>query len=346
MSRSYDNHVRNFLSRSPNFRDKSEPLQELICETLAILDTLGIPLDNMTPRRQERMALAFLAVIGKRVENSWSDIQDLSDSVSLKTRDIITILNREYEEDISSGSYDDIRRKDLRLLVLGEIIVPSNPHSAHNDSRRGYALNPVYTDILKQRDVLSDMQWEREVIQNFQTTLSVKDMLSSTRNLSRMPVILPSGEEITFSPGEHNQLQRAIIEEFLPRYGHGCEVLYVGDAANRLLYKNEVTLRKINFFELSHGELPDIVAYSEQKNWLYLIEAVHSSGPITDVRLVELKRLTSLCTAEIIYVTAFLTRATFQKFVKEIAWETEIWIAESPDHVIHFDGDKFLGPYL
>ena len=330
------------LARSSHFRAKSQTLQALICETLEIL---GIPLDNMTPRRSERMVLAFLAVIGKTVENSWSEIKDLSMGGSLKTRDIINLLNREYQEHISSGSYDDIRRKDLRLLVLGEIILPSLPNSARNDSTRGYALNPAYTRILQRLDVISKNQWQQEVAQNFQGMLSVKDLLSPTRDMSLIPIRLPSGENITFSPGKHNQLQKAIIEEFLPRYGYGCEVLYVGDAAKRLLYKNEMKLQELNFFDLSHGELPDIVAYSAQKNWLYLIEAVHSSGPINDVRLLELKRLTKDCHVEIVYVTAFLKKAIFQKFVREIAWETEIWIAELPDHVIHFDGEKFLGPY-
>ena len=92
-------------------------------------------------------------------------------------------------------------------------------------------------------------------------------------------------------------------------------------------------------------ELPDIVAYSKTKNWLFLIEAVHSSGPISPIRLLELKRLAKECTAEIVFVTAFLTRDTFRKFAPEIAWETEVWIADAPDHMVHFDGDKFLGPY-
>ena len=155
--------ITELLSQSPDFRAKSDKLKELICETLEILEILGIPISKMTSRRLERMALAFLAVLGKRVDNHWSDIKDLSQSVTLKTRDIIKILNNDYEEDISSGSYDDIRRKDLRLLVLGEIIVHSNPNSARNDSRRGYALNPLYTDLLKRLDIMSRDIWKLEV---------------------------------------------------------------------------------------------------------------------------------------------------------------------------------------
>jgi type II restriction enzyme len=119
----------------------------------------------------------------------------------------------------------------------------------------------------------------------------------------------------------------------------------VGDTANKLLHIDRKTLRSLHFFELEHDELPDIIAYNVDKNWLYLIEAVHSSGPISEIRRLELERLTKDCTADIIYVTAFLSRAEFRKWSSEIAWETEVWIADNPDHLIHFNGDKFLGPY-
>lgn len=171
------------------------------------------------------------------------------------------------------------------------------------------------------------------------------DAYRCDRNLPRFPVILPGGRKLVFSPGKHNELQRAVIEQFLPIYGHGAEVLYVGDAADKFLCLETERLRALQFFEIAHGELPDIIAYSAQKNWLYLIEAVHSFGPISPVRLLELQNLTRNCTPEIVFVTAFLHRNTFRKFAPEIAWETEVWIAEAPEHLIHFDGHRFLGPY-
>jgi hypothetical protein len=131
----------------------------------------------------------------------------------------------------------------------------------------------------------------------------------------------------------------------LPRYGFNSRILYVGDTSDKYLFLEKEELRKLNFFEISHEELPDIVALSEEKNWLYLIEAVHTSGSISETRLMQLKDITSLCPLEIIFVTAFLNKTTFRKYIAEIAWETEVWIADNPDHLIHFDGDKFLGPY-
>jgi len=141
-------------------------------------------------------------------------------------------------------------------------------------------------------------------------------------------------------------LQKAIIEDFLPRYGFGAEVLYVGDTSNKYLHLEAKKLEDLNFFELSHEELPDVIAYSKQKNWLYLIEAVHSSGPISEIRLLQLQKLSKSCKADLVYITAFLDRPKFRKFMADIAWETEVWIADNPDHMIHFNGDKFLGPYI
>lgn len=131
----------------------------------------------------------------------------------------------------------------------------------------------------------------------------------------------------------------------MPRFGKGCQILYIGDTSNKMLFIEEKILTRLNFSRGSHDELPDIITYNASKNWLYLIEAVHSSGAINEVRLLELKELTKNCPANIIYVTTFLNKPEFKKWIVEIAWETEVWIADNPDHLIHFNGHKFLGPY-
>jgi len=136
-----------------------------------------------------------------------------------------------------------------------------------------------------------------------------------------------------------------VLSGFLPRWGHSAFPLFV--RGENHLRKGGVldALSRLGLSCVDRWELPDIIAYSEMKNWLFLIEAVHSSGPISPVRLLELQRLTVACTADIVYVTAFLNRDAFRKFAPEIAWETEVWIADAPDHLVHFDGAKFLGPY-
>jgi type II restriction enzyme len=164
--------------------------------------------------------------------------------------------------------------------------------------------------------------------------------------MRKVPVSLPDGTNLLLSPGPHNELQRAIIEEFLPRFAHGAKVFYIGDTEDKSLEVDREGLTGIGMYAPERGDrLPDIVAYEPARNWVFLIEAVHSSNPINDARHALLAKLTTGCTAGRVFVTAFLTKADFRKWSAQIAWETEVWIAESPDHMIHFNGDKFLGPY-
>jgi DNA (cytosine-5)-methyltransferase 1 len=333
--------------KTPDFipaSSKSKPLKKLINEALLILSQLGIPLDGLKPRELEKMAMAFLAVADVRRSSDWPKARVRTAKETLKSRDVIDFINAHFDEEISRGSYDDIRRKDLKMPVVAGIIIASanKPNAARNDPTRGYSLSPEFAEIIAR---FPQPTWLDEVEEFMSDRPTLAERLEAARKLNTIAITLPSGSTLEFSPGEHNLLQKAILEQFLPRYGYGSQLLYVGDTAKKILVRDEPSLERLKFFELEHGELPDIVAYSESRNWLYLIEAVHSSGPISPLRLVELQRLTKDCTAEIIYVTAFLDRNTFRKFAPDIAWETEVWIADAPDHLIHFDGDKFLGPY-
>lgn len=335
--------MKQYISRdkSKSFNKKTTKTRELINTALYFLDTFGIPMDA-TPRRLERMALAFLASGDVKKSEDFKSIKDLNSGFALKTRDIIEFVNTHFKESISSGSYDDIRRKDLKLLTVAEVVLQSSPNSATNDSTRGYTINPLYAELIKN---FGSQDWEKQVAEKLKNVEPLSKKLKREREIAKVSVTLPSGGDLTFSVGEHNDLQKTIIEDFLPRYGHGAEVLYVGDTSDKYLYLEKEKLEELNFFEISHEELPDVIAYSKKKNWLYLIEAVHSSGPISELRLIQLQKLTKDCKADIVYVTAFLNRPKFRQFMTDIAWETEVWIADNPDHLVHFNGDKFLGPY-
>lgn len=324
--------------------NKSPTIKKVINDALHILNSLGIPFNGLTTRRLEKMAMAFLAVVDVKQSKNWPEAKQSGDGWAPQTRQIIEYINSNFSESISSGSYDDIRRKDLKLLTVAGIVQRSanDPNAATNNPTRGYALSHQYAFIVRS---YGNEGWEEDIEEFLVETGTLRERLSAMREIEKVAVSLPDGQSLEFSPGEHNELQKAIIEEFLPRYGFESQVLYVGDTTNKLLLCDKNKLDELSFFELTHDELPDVISYSSKKNWLFIIEAVHSSGPITPVRLEELKRLTKKCTADIVYVTAFLDRATFRKFAPDIAWETEVWIADSPDHLVHFNGGKFLGPY-
>jgi type II restriction enzyme len=329
--------MKNYISNSK----KSKAVQKIINEALDILESVGIPFNAKSERGLERMAVCFLAVAG--VTKDWKKAKSSQDNIHLKTRDIINIINKNFEENISSGSYDDIRRKDLKLLVLADIVLNSgvNKGSATNDPTRGYSLHPDFKKLIV--DYKTGL-WSKSLKAFTKNKPNLSEILARKRTLDKIPVKLPNGKPIELSLGEHNILLKQIIEQFLPRFGSDCEVLYIGDTSNKILHIEEAELKKLNFFELSHDELPDIIAYSKKKNWLYLIEAVHSSGPMSETRVLELKKMLKNCKAGIVFVTTFLTKADFRKWMLDIAWETEVWTADNPDHLVHFNGHKFLGP--
>lgn len=315
-------------------------IKKLVFQTLDILKATGVPVEN-TDRKLERMAKACLAV--GHIKHSFAEALSSDNGQFLKTRDIITFENKFYGENMSPGSYDDIRRQDLKLLVEAGIAVNSSATvgQATNDPSRGYALSPAFASLI--RNYGKDT-WEQALTAYTAEIQSLKEELERRRNLNKVNVTLPGGKVIDLSYGAHNDLQKAIIESFLPIFGFNAVVLYVGDTSDKFLHLEREALEKLHFFELEHEELPDVVAYSEEKNLLYLIEAYHSTGEWSEVRVRKIKRKLqeSGCTANVVFFTAFENRNIFRLKAKDIAWETEVWIADSPEHLVHFNGYKFL----
>lgn len=320
--------------------EKEVSIKRLYSDMLDILSIVGIPVEDLpSDRRREKMAGACLAT--GQIISSFKEAKSVMNGTFLKTRDIIEFENTHYGEHISPGSYDDIRRKDLKILVEEGLVVNSSSfdQSATNNPNRGYSLDAQFANLLK---TYGSKKWDEKLSVFIEMRQKVKQELVQKRMMAKIPVTLPSGIALELSSGEHNLLQKKIIEEFLPKWGLGASILYVGDTSDKYLFLDNNTLESLHFFPINHDELPDIVAYSKEKNLLYLIEAVHSSGPMDELRVVRLKKKLADCPANIVFFTAFLSRRMYQKYCLNIAWETEVWIAETPDHLIHLNGYKYL----
>jgi DNA (cytosine-5)-methyltransferase 1 len=311
-----------------------------------IMKAVGIPVRGMTPRRAERVALALLAVAQLKPKDNWSKAQCYFDGSgrALTTRQIIRFWNEHYGQDVADSSYDDVRRKDLIVLVECGLVARSaaDPSADVNDGTRGYSIHESAISLLRS---YGTKDWEPQLIRFRGNIGSPDDRLSKARDFKRVPVVLPDGKEFKLSPGPHNLIQKAVIEEFIPRFSRGCQVLYLGDTEKKILFIDEPALEKLGIPKPSRAMLPDILAYEPERNWLFVIEAVHSSNPIGILRHKKLQELTENCSAGRIYVSAFENAKAFRKFVGDISWQTEVWILDNPDHIIHFDGARFLGPY-
>jgi hypothetical protein len=108
-------------------------------------------------------------------------------------------------------------------------------------------------------------------------------------------------------------------------------------------YFDQDALRDLGVTIEAQGKMPDVVVHHQAKSWLVLIEAVTSHGPMSPKRHAELKELFEGSTAGLVFVTAFLTKRDLTRYLSDIAGETEVWVAEAPTHMIHFNGERFLG---
>ncbi len=165
------------------------------------------------------------------------------------------------------------------------------------------------------------------------------------RELSRIPVRVIREKTITLSPGGQNVLVELLIREFCERFVSGGKLLYLGDTDEKFAYFDQEGLAELGVILEPHGKIPDVIIYDEARDWLVLIEAVTSHGPINPMRHEELKKLFSQSRAGLVFVTAFLDQKTLKRELENISWETEVWVAETPSHIIHFNGARFLGPY-
>lgn len=305
-------------------------------EAAAILAALGLP----SPQQNERSALTLLALANLGPDASWLDVG----RPLLRTVDIMEFMRVEYGKDYKPNSRETIRRQTIHQFEQARIVDrnPDAPDRPTNSGKNAYQLTEEVVAVLKAFGTAGFDDAVASFIAQFGT---LKAVYERARASHRVPLRLPDGSTLSLSPGEHNALQAAIIEDFGPRFAPGASVFYVGDTAKKHLTYERDHLARIGVPITEHDKLPDVVLFDSAKNWLFLIEAVTSHGPVSPKRHREVEAFLAGCPAERVYVTAFAAMGDFKKFAADIAWETEVWIAATPDHMIHFNGPKFLGPY-
>ena len=306
-------------------------------EAKEILKALGMPKQQYN----DRSAYTFLALTGIKEEDSWNK----ATNNPMRIVDMMNFMAEYYGKVYKPNTRETIRKDTIHQFCDGAITVRNvdDEERATNSPLYSYRLTDEVLEVIH---AYGTDEWEEKLGTWLKKHETLIKKYSQVREMTMIPVKV-NGKELQFSPGKHNQLQKAIIEEFAPRFAPGAEVLYVGDTAKKDLVKNREKLEELGVCITDHDKLPDIVLYRPDKNWLYFIEAVTSAGPISVKRTHEIQAMLENCECGIIYVTAFLDMSSengFKKFINEIAWETEIWIADNPDHMIHLNGDRFLGP--
>jgi hypothetical protein len=305
-------------------------------EAQEILKTLGLP----TAQYNEMAALTLLAVCGIKENDKWSDATKKSLGV---TKGIMSFIEENYGKTYAANTRETVRRNVLHQFIQARVVDynPDIPDLAVNSPKAHYALSEEFLAVVK---TYKTKEWNKAVIHFISTVGKLTEVYLKGRKLNQIPVILANGEVLVLSAGKHNEVQAAIVEQFAPRFANGGTLLYLGDTAKKDLFVDEETLKQLGIPLDQHSKLPDVVIYDTTRNWLFLIEAVTSHGPVSPKRIVELEEFLKDCKVGKVYVTAFPDMTEFKKHSTNIAWETEVWLMEVPDHMIHFNGDKFMGP--
>ena len=305
-------------------------MDKKIEETRKFLQTIGMP----KSQQADICCYVILAMAGIKPDMLWSE----ATNEWIRIHDIIQFVNTFYDMSYAENSRETFRKQALHRFRTAALIEDNG--KATNSPNYRYRLTEETVQILR---TMETPVWKEAVNRFLCYHEKLIDIYASKKRMTMMPVNI-NGENLKFSTGKHNELQKAIIEEFAPRFAPNSECLYVGDTIEKDLVKNVEKLKELGFEITLHDKMPDVVLYREDKNWIYFVESVTSVGPMDPKRILEIEEMTKDVTAGKIFVTAFLDFKTYKKFAEELAWETEVWIAEMPEHMIHLNGDRFMGP--
>ncbi len=303
---------------------------------LQILADLGLP----RAQRNERSALALLALVDLRPDQDWYQ----AGAPLMGITPMMDWFREHYGKDYAPNTRETVRRQTMHQFVQAGLALynPDDPTRPVNSPRAVYQISPDALALLR---FYGRAEWDVALARYLEQWQTLADRYAREREMNCIPVRITEGSGINLSPGEHSELIRAIIEEFAPRFAPDSILIYAGDTGDKFGYFDAELLARLGVFVDSHGKMPDVVLYYTERNWLLLVEFVTSHGPVDAKRHEELMQLFAGSTAGLVYVTAFPSRAVMSRYLADIAWETEVWVAEAPTHLIHFNGIRFLGPH-
>lgn len=303
---------------------------------LQILASLGLP----EAQQNERSALCLLALLNLTPGKAWAK----AEAPLIGITPIMSWVLEHYKKAYAPNTRETVRRQTMHQFVGAGLALynPDKPERPVNSPKAVYQIEPNALDLLRS---FGSREWHDNLTSYLAERETLIERYARVREQNRVPVEIAPGQKITLSPGEHSELIRAIIENFAPRFAPGSVLVYASDTGDKWGYFDAPLLASLGVKVDAHGKMPDVVLHFTEKNWLLLVESVTSHGPVDGKRYAELTELFAESSAGLVYVTAFPNRAVMGRYLSDIAWETEVWVADAPSHLIHFNGERFLGPY-
>lgn len=310
--------------------------EEKIEESIQILKALGLP----EYRINLRTAKTLIALVNLAPSDNWTT----ATNPLLGIRGIIDFIRNKFSEKIAENSRETFRDESVKPLIAAGIldVNPDDPSRPKNSSRFCYRVN---NETLKLIQNYGTNNWQKMLENYLLNRTTLIELYAQKRTKFNVNIVIETGQEFIISPGAHSQLIKKIIEDFRPRYAPKTSILYIGETGTKWKNFDLNLFSELGIKLTPESQMPDVILYDSNNKWMFLIESVTSNGPIDSRRFFELKSIFQSNKISLIFVTAFPTRKKMREYLNELAWETEVWVSDSPDHLIHFNGHKFLGPY-
>lgn len=321
-----------------SMREGDDPIaaKQKLADALTVLKAVKAPRAQLN----ERSALTLLGLLDLKPEAGWGDVTAPLRGVT----ELMDWMSETYGKKYAPNTRETIRRFTLhQFVVMG--LVRLNPDATGRPTNSPNNVYQIDPSALKLLQAFGSKQWDKRLATYLKSVGGKNRLREKDRAMKCIPVTLADGTRIELSTGGQNVLIKKVIEEFAPRFAPGGRLVYVGDAGEKHLLNDTEYLAVLGVAIDPHGKMPDLIIHDEKRDWLILIEAVTSHGPVNLLRHNQLKDLFLGCKAGLVFVTTFLDRQAMREYLPDIAWETEVWVADAPDHLIHFNGERFLGPY-
>ena len=310
--------------------------EKRIVEAIDILGQFGLPCAQIN----ERTAYCLLALLNITPDKAWGE----AGSPLVGITPMMDFAREYYGKDYAPNTRETFRRFSMHQMVQAGIALynPDMPDRPTNSPKAVYQISPAALDVIK---TYGSRDWTGKLsaFKSMASTLTAQ--YAKERLMDMVKVKIRKDLQVSLSPGKHNELIRAIIEDMAPRFIPGSTLVYIGDTGEKWGFFDDALSARLGFSVEVHGKMPDVILWQEEKNWLVLVESVTSHGPVDSKRYIELSELFSSVHADKVFISAFPDKRTFARFAPDVAWETEVWVADNPTHMVHFNGDKFIGPY-
>ncbi|WP_165046048.1 BsuBI/PstI family type II restriction endonuclease [Adlercreutzia sp. ZJ138] len=317
-------------------QDAGSKLEKFLVQAQEVLMDLGMDKE----RFNERSARTLLSLAHMDAESSWADATN--DMYTM--RRLMDWMRDRLGQDYAPNTRETIRRFTLHQFCVGAIVEQNadRPDRPINSPKWNYRLNPNLIPVLH---AVGTDDYELRIAEFLGGVETWRQQQAEIRMMNKVPVELPDGTGVMLSAGGQNVLIKDMVEEFCPRYAPGGQVLYIDDADHSFRTQQEALMASVGIELPEHGKVPDLIVWMADKEWLFLMEACSTHGPIDVMRKCELVDLFASRKSRLVFVSCFPDRMVMRQYLADLAWETEAWCASDPDHIIHLDGERFMGPY-